>query len=40
MEVGGYNHNTLDGFQSLMPGVFVYGDGKAIFSEFNYKELL
>ena len=38
MEVGGYNHNTLDGFQSLMPGVFVYGDGKAIFSEFNYKE--
>lgn len=39
MEVSGYNHNTLDEFQSLMPGVFVYGEGKAKFSEFNYLSL-
>lgn len=39
MEVSGYNHNTLDEFQSLMPGIFVYGTGKASFSSFSYKEL-
>lgn len=39
MEVSGYNHNTLDEFQSLMPGIFVYGDGKATFGEFTYREL-
>lgn len=39
MEVSGYNHNTLDEFQSLMPGIFVYGKGKATFSSFSYREV-
>lgn len=36
MEVSGYNHNTLYGFQSLLPGLFVCGEGKARFMNFKY----
>lgn len=36
MEVSGYNHNTLYGFQSLLPGIFVSGEGKARFTNFKY----
>jgi len=36
MEVSGYNHNTLYGFQSLLPGIFVCGEGKARFRNFRY----
>lgn len=36
MEVSGYNHNTLYGFQSLLPGLFVSGEGKARFRNFKY----
>ena len=39
MEISGYNHNTLDDFQSVLPGLFVYGKGKAQFTDFQYKEL-
>lgn len=36
MEISGYNHNTLDDFQSVLPGLFVYGKGKARFTDFQY----
>lgn len=37
MEVSGYNQNTLYDFQSLLPGLFVYGNGgSATFSDFKY----
>lgn len=39
MEISGYHHNTLDDFQSVLPGLFVYGKGKAVFTDFQYKEL-
>ncbi|WP_029903105.1 family 43 glycosylhydrolase [Prevotella sp. 10(H)] len=35
-EISGYNHNTLSDFLSLLPGIFVYGDGEAKFSNFNF----
>ena len=38
-EVSGYNHNTLNGFLSLLPGLFVFGDGEAVFSEFSFRTL-
>lgn len=39
MEVSGYHHNTLYGFQSLLPGIFVCGQGKAYFKNFKYVAL-
>ncbi len=39
MEISGYHHNTLSDFQSVLPGLFVYGKGKACFKEFQYKSL-
>jgi beta-xylosidase len=37
VEVAGYNHNVADGFLSLRPGVFVAGDGRARFRNFQYR---
>lgn len=37
-EISGYNHNTLYDFQSILPGVFAYGEGTAKISEFKYEE--
>ena len=39
MEISGYNHNTLDDFQSVLPGLFAYGKGNVLFTEFKYKDL-
>lgn len=39
IELSGYNHNTLGDYQSVLPGIFVYGDGKATFSELSFKIL-
>ena len=39
MEVSGFSHHTLHQFQSLLPGVFVQGDGYATFLNFRYREL-
>lgn len=39
MEVSGYNHNTLSGFLSLLPGIYCYGKGKAKVSCFQYQPL-
>ena len=36
MNCSGYNHNTLYEFQSVLPGLFVSGDGYATFSNFSY----
>jgi xylan 1,4-beta-xylosidase len=38
MEISGYNHNTLGDFQSVLPGLFVYGKGKARFTDFHFQE--
>jgi len=38
-EISGYNHNTLSDFQSILPGIFAYGEGEAIFSHFEFKLL-
>lgn len=37
IELSGYNHNTLGDYQSVLPGIFVYGDGKATFSDLHYE---
>ncbi len=39
MEVSGYSHNTFYDFQSLLPGLFVCGEGKATFKNFKYVAL-
>ena len=39
LEISGYNHNTLDDFQSVLPGLFAYGTGEVRFTEFKYREL-
>ena len=39
MDISGYNHNTLYEFQSVLPGLFVYGNGKAEFSNFKFTPL-
>lgn len=39
MEVGGYNNNTLGDFMSLLPGIFVSGEGKATFKNLRFREL-
>lgn len=36
LEVSGYNHNTLSGFLSLLPGVYGYGNGFVKISHFEY----
>lgn len=39
MDIAGYNHNTLYEFQSILPGIFAYGDGNVRFMNFNYQKL-
>ncbi len=39
MDISGYNHNTLGDFMSVLPGIFVSGEGEAKFSEFKYELL-
>lgn len=39
MEMSGYNHNTLGDFQSVLPGLFAYGNGDVRFSNFKYQTL-
>lgn len=38
-EISGYEHNTLYDFQSVLPGIFAYGEGEATFSDFEFKLL-
>ena len=38
-EVSGYSHHTLGDFLSLLPGIFVSGDGEATFSDFQFKTI-
>lgn len=37
IELSGYNHNTLGEYQSVLPGLFVYGEGAATFSDLHYE---
>ena len=37
IELSGYNHNTLGDYQSVLPGLFVYGEGAATFSDLHYE---
>lgn len=39
MEVSGYSHNTFSQFLSLLPGLFVYGEGEARFKNLKYRVL-
>lgn len=39
MNISGYDHNTLYEFQSVLPGVFVCGEGSATFRNFKYRSL-
>ena len=39
MDCSGYNHNTLYEFQSVLPGLFVFGEGAAVFRHFKYRQL-
>ncbi len=39
IELSGYTHNTLGDYQSVLPGLFVYGEGKATFSDFHFETL-
>ncbi len=39
MMIGGYDHNTLYEFQSVLPALFVAGDGYATFRNFTYRSL-
>lgn len=39
MDISGYHHNTLYEFQSVLPALFVAGDGYATFKNFKYKSL-
>ena len=36
MDISGYHHNTLYEFQSVLPGLFVCGNGQAEFKEFKF----
>jgi len=38
-EVSGLNHNALDGYDSLRPGIFVCGEGSGVFRHFRCKML-
>jgi xylan 1,4-beta-xylosidase len=35
MEVSGFDNNTLGGFMSVLPGIFVCGEGEATFRHLN-----
>lgn len=37
MDVTGFNHNVFYGFMSLRAGLFVFGNGEAVFDNFIYK---
>ena len=39
MDCSGYKHNTLHQFQSVLPGIFVCGEGSARFSNVKYTVL-
>lgn len=39
IEVSGYNHNTLSGFLSLLPGIYCSGSGMVTVSNFAYKPI-
>lgn len=39
MDITGYNHNTLYDFQSILPGIFAYGEGNVRFKNFMYQKL-
>ena len=39
-EVSGINHNTLNGYLSLRPGLFACGNGTVCFKNFRYEPLL
>ena len=39
MMINGYDHNTLYEFQSVLPALFVAGDGYATFRNFAYRSL-
>lgn len=39
MDCSGYNHNTLYEFQSVLPGLFAAGEGRAVFRNFVYRPL-
>lgn len=36
MEVSGFDNNTLGGFMSILPGIFVCGEGEATFRNFKF----
>lgn len=38
-EISGLNHNVLDGFQGVLPGLFAAGEGEVRFSNFKYTKL-
>lgn len=39
LEISGYNHNALGGYYGIRPGLYCYGEGEAVFSEFRYRAL-
>ncbi|MDR2937277.1 MAG: family 43 glycosylhydrolase [Rikenellaceae bacterium] len=39
LEVSGFNHNTLHQFQSVLPALFVTGEGQATFKNLKYTVL-
>lgn len=39
VDVSGYNHNTLGDYQSVLPGLFAFGNGKVTFTNLDYKIL-
>jgi len=39
LEVTGFNHNVFYGFLSLRAGIYAFGEGNAVFSNFVYRKL-
>lgn len=39
MDISGYHHNTLYEFQSVLPGLFAFGNGEAEFRNFRFTPL-
>ena len=39
IDATGFNHNVFGGFMSLRAGLFVFGEGKAVFDNFVYRKL-
>lgn len=39
LDATGYNHNVFGEFLSLRAGIFVFGNGKAVFDNFTYTKL-